>query len=530
MAAFALATGMAAPALASDDAQTLTTYVKARAADAQGDSAFAAAAYGDVLNAAPDNEIVAIRAYREALAAGDMALALKAQALLDGRGLAPVDGALLVVADRLAHSDAKGVEAALTKLEKTPFDFMIPIIRAWQRYDRDPDGAIRMLDASQTSAFGRRYAMESLALMELGAGRADTGIARLQTLGLNNRQSLDIRVAAAQLLAGRGEAERARSLVEGSDSVFTALRGRLSNGPKASARFGVARLYARLAGELTSDATLPLAVMLARCALLIDNSDDHARLVLADSLSRSGSFGSAQKVLASIPTDSIFSRVARGAEIVILTRAGDEAAALQTAAALARDGSGSEIRVYADLLMQGGQYAQAAAAYARARGKGGAGPDWALLLAEGSALERSGNWKAGLAQLTKAADLAPEEPLVLNYLGYAMLERGDNVAAAQKLIERAHSLKPDDAAITDSLGWAYFIRGDIARALPLIEKAAQGQPADSDIQEHLGDIYWKLGRKFEARYAWRAAALTAEGDQAARIAGKLGGGPPAAKP
>jgi len=85
-------------------------------------------------------------------------------------------------------------------------------------------------------------------------------------------------------------------------------------------------------------------------------------------------------------------------------------------------------------------------------------------------------------------------------------------------------LKPGDSAITDSLGWAYFQRGDLARALPLLERAAQGQPGDETINEHLGDAYWKSGRFFEARYAWRAAAVTAQGDDKARLTAKIDDG------
>ena len=91
--------------------------------------------------------------------------------------------------------------------------------------------------------------------------------------------------------------------------------------------------------------------------------------------------------------------------------------------------------------------------------------------------------------------LAPEEPLALNYLGYAQIVHGEPVAPAQALLEKASALRPNDAAITDSLGWAYHLAGDSKRALPLIERAAAASPADVEVNEHLGDIYWTLGRR-----------------------------------
>ena len=98
------------------------------------------------------------------------------------------------------------------------------------------------------------------------------------------------------------------------------------------------------------------------------------------------------------------------------------------------------------------------------------------------------------------------------------------MAEGKRLLERASALRPDDPAITDSLGWAYYRSGDAARAVPLLERAAQGDPGNSTINEHLGDAYWAAGRRFEARYAWRAAAIHAQGEQQARLAGKLADG------
>jgi Flp pilus assembly protein TadD len=85
-------------------------------------------------------------------------------------------------------------------------------------------------------------------------------------------------------------------------------------------------------------------------------------------------------------------------------------------------------------------------------------------------------------------------------------------------------LKPGDPQITDSLGWAYYRRGDLAKALPLLERAAKADPGDPRINEHLGDAYWRSGRRYEARYAWRAAAIYADDDAIRRLEGKIANG------
>jgi Flp pilus assembly protein TadD len=144
-----------------------------------------------------------------------------------------------------------------------------------------------------------------------------------------------------------------------------------------------------------------------------------------------------------------------------------------------------------------------------------------LYLLEGSALEQGGRWEEARTALEKALALAPEEPVVLNYLGYAQVERRQNVPAALDLLRKASALKPDDPSITDSLGWAQYVAGDPKAAVPILERAAAGAPDDVTINEHLGDALWTTGRRYEARYAWTAAGTFAEGDVAERISAKV---------
>ena len=110
---------------------------------------------------------------------------------------------------------------------------------------------------------------------------------------------------------------------------------------------------------------------------------------------------------------------------------------------------------------------------------------------------------------------------MLNYLGYAELVRHENPDEAERLIREAHRLAPDNDAITDSLGWALYLRGRLPEAIAMLEHAAQGQPADVEINEHLGDAYFAAGRRIEARFAWRAALVYAEGADRTRIAAKM---------
>ena len=134
--------------------------------------------------------------------------------------------------------------------------------------------------------------------------------------------------------------------------------------------------------------------------------------------------------------------------------------------------------------------------------------------------------KAAVASLTKtlALALAPDQPLILNFLGYAKLERGEDLDAAEAMIRKASALAPEDASITDSLGWALFKRGRYADAIETLERASAKDPRQPEINEHLGDALYSIGRRYEARFAWNAALISAGDDVAARIRLKIAAG------
>ena len=139
-------------------------------------------------------------------------------------------------------------------------------------------------------------------------------------------------------------------------------------------------------------------------------------------------------------------------------------------------------------------------------------------------LEDAGRWPEAKQALQQALALQPDQPLLLNFIGYGQLERGENMDAAEAMIRKASELAPDDASITDSLGWAEFKRGKVDQAIGTLQKAAEKDPGQAEIQEHLGDALYKSGRRYEARYAWNAALVTAEDEIAARVKAKLAGG------
>jgi tetratricopeptide (TPR) repeat protein len=130
---------------------------------------------------------------------------------------------------------------------------------------------------------------------------------------------------------------------------------------------------------------------------------------------------------------------------------------------------------------------------------------WVLYYYRGIANERRKNWAAAEADLKKALELNPDQPLVLNYLGYSWVDQGVNLDEAFKMLRRAVDLRSRDGYIVDSLGWAYYRLGRYEEAVRELEKAIDLKPSDPVINDHLGDAYWRVGRKLEARFQWNHA-------------------------
>jgi tetratricopeptide (TPR) repeat protein len=247
-------------------------------------------------------------------------------------------------------------------------------------------------------------------------------------------------------------------------------------------------------------------------------------------LSRRDRVDDAIAALRSVPLADPMSAQARDAEVRALNDADRQAEALQVAnrAVSSGDPAVGDYARLGDVLTSLKRYEEAAAAYARALQL--VGPNarredrWPLLLLQASALEEANHWPQTRHLLTQALALAPDEPLILNFLGYAKLERGEDLDSAEAMIRKASALAPDDASITDSLGWAVFKRGRTQEAIEILTRAAKGDPTQAEIHEHLGDALYKAGHKFEARYAWSAALVTAEDEVASRLKAKIDAG------
>ncbi|NHT79041.1 tetratricopeptide repeat protein [Rhizobiaceae bacterium CRRU44] len=153
--------------------------------------------------------------------------------------------------------------------------------------------------------------------------------------------------------------------------------------------------------------------------------------------------------------------------------------------------------------------------------------DWSIYFQRGIAYERLKEWEKAEPSFKKALELNPDQPQVLNYLGYSWVDKNINLDEGLNMIRRAVELKPDDGYIVDSLGWAYFRLGQFDEAVAELERAAELMAGDPTINDHLGDAYWRVGRKLEAVFQWnQTLELKPEADEIPKIKAKIENGLP----
>jgi tetratricopeptide (TPR) repeat protein len=153
--------------------------------------------------------------------------------------------------------------------------------------------------------------------------------------------------------------------------------------------------------------------------------------------------------------------------------------------------------------------------------------NWVIYYYRGICYERAKQWPKAEADLKKSLELYPEQPHVLNYLGYSWIDQGVHLDEGMSMIKRAVDQRADDGYIVDSLGWAHYRLGHMDEAVKQLERAVELKPEDPTINDHLGDAYWRVGRVLEAQFQWsHARDLKPEPEDLVKIEAKLKSGLP----
>lgn len=364
------------------------------------------------------------------------------------------------------------------------------------------DAALETFERIWASGLRLAVATEYHARLLHAAGRTGDAIDRLAMFGDEIGQNAAIEALLADLRAGRPVGTVRPSLAEG-------------------AALSVYIPAAALAARTETD----LAGVYFALALHLDPGLHVARTLWGDALDRAGRREDAIAILESVPESSVFHATARGQIAWALRRMdrNEEALAVASEALEAAPDRNLKIQL-GDLFRSLGKHDEAERIFGEIiEADAAAGrEDWRLLYARGAARQELGRWPEAEQDLLGALEQAPDEPALLNYLGYSWIDRGENLEDGFYLIERAVQLRPDAGYIVDSLGWAYYRLGRYEEAVEQLERAVELSPGEPVLNDHLGDAYWRVGRTLEAGFQWnRALTLAPEAEDAALLHAKL---------
>ncbi len=278
--------------------------------------------------------------------------------------------------------------------------------------------------------------------------------------------------------------------------------GRRSPPPPPTIRQGAAFALLTPAVGMVQAKQTQIGLAYLRLAMRLDPGRNDAWLMVGDLLQESGDVEGARAAYQRPKPGQPEYAAAQAKLAWSYQNAGDKVGAIKLARAGAATGDSDARLTLADLLRADEQYPEAikllSGLIAEAKQ-----PDWRLYYARGASYERHGDWPHAEADLQAALKLRPEEPELLNYLGYAWIDRGQRLDQALGMVQKAVAAAPRSGAIVDSLGWAYFRLGDYKKAVEKLEQAVELEAGDPEINGHLGDAYWMVGRKDEAQFQWK---------------------------
>ncbi|HUN43525.1 MAG TPA: tetratricopeptide repeat protein [Acetobacteraceae bacterium] len=445
--------------------------------------------------------------------------------------------AQLVLADQDARTgNWASAEQRYRALPRQNVNLLLqPLLIAWSQVgEGDSRAALATLRPfAEGPRFRGLFSLHAGMIADLAGQTADasryyaTALADMPAMNLRMAQILaswDVRsghpAAAQQTFAALGTAAPDLTIALPSLEATSAAR------PVTRPIEGIAEAYMALAGALRAQDSSDYAMMMLRLALDLRPDLTAARLMAADMLSGDQRSAAALQMLASIPRNDPLAGLVGMRRTEILEQMGrtDEALQELTHLAAAYPDSPLPLIQRGDILRAKDHYNEAIAAYTAGIAKLGQqqAEDWPVFYDRGIALENAHQWHKAELDFRHALQLSPDQPYVLNYLGYSWANKDEHLAEARQMIQTASERLPNDGAITDSLGWVMLRQGQIAQAVQVLQRAVEQDPEDATINGHLGDAYMKAGRNLEAQYQWRRALTLNPGpEDTAKLEAKL---------
>lgn len=499
-----------------------------------------AATYLSAALAEQDTPDLRQRVFLLHIAANDMDEAIEAARSLEADQLVIPEASLVLGLEQARVGRFEPAAASLRELGEDGLSGLVrPFLLAWAAQGvGDGETARDTLNSADPTL--ATLGMYHAAMLDAMAGRTREAESALRAVTSQTGGSSERVVRAfAAVLVANGKRDEALGVYRdaiargGSDllrsDMATAEDGQTPELPFTDAQGGMADALIGLSEALARQQGGAQSLVYARLASYVRPDLAEAYLLAGDIFSIQDNPELAIAAYQEVPQDSPLGWGARlsAARVLHNQDRGPEAERALMAMAEERPDRTDALVTLGDLERGEQRYAEAEQAYTQALDRLGTPTpaNWILLYNRAITYERQDKWPQAEADFLKALELEPDQPLVLNYLGYSWIDRGMNLEPAQDMIRNAVAQRPEDGFIVDSLGWVYYLTGQFDRAVEQLERAVELEPSDPVINDHLGDAYWRVGREREARFQWkRALSLEPETDAIPAIETKLKSG------
>lgn len=528
---------VALPSAASADGLA-GSYLAARAAAIAGDHAQSAAYFDLALQYDPGNaRLISSSVFAHASLGEWEQAAEVAQALPED-----ADGQELVTLVEFVRFVTLGeFQAAIDMIEagEGPGPLADDLTRAWLTF-----GLGNMSGAVETfEALAAERGLEELAALHLALARAAVGdfeaaheiLSGNTGIDISNTErvvraravvmlQLDMRAEALDLLDGYTQAVPDPGLLD--------LQARIGSGEDVAYDFvitaqdGVAEVFFTVAQLLSGDRNTTLPLLMAQAARGIDPDHSDAVVLAGELMAGTEQFALAADTYAAVPEDDpnyIEAQMGRAGALEELGQQ-EEAVGILQVLSDERPDLASVHAAYADILRRAERFEEAIVAYSSVLELVDTDLPryWFIYYARAISYHQTDNWDPAEADFRRALELNPEQPNVLNYLGYSLVEQRRSFDEALGMIQRAVAAQPESGFIVDSLGWVYYRLGRFEEAVAPMERAVELEANDPIVNDHLGDVYWVNGRFREAEFQWhRALSFGPDEEDAIRIRRKL---------
>ncbi len=513
-----LMTSVAVPAFSESGAGS---YLAGRQAIYESDYSAAERYYAQALRFDPQNPLLLESVVVARIALGEIARALPIAEQIEEANL-PSQAARMAISANLI-AEGKLDELLARDPESQGIGPLVDgLMIAWAYLGQgEMTKAMEQFDSVATQEGLKEFALyhKSMALASIGDFEGAEAILAVND-GTVARFSRRAALARTEILSQLDRNEEAiqfldNVFVAGSDPTIETFMSQLAAGETLpftharSAQDGMAEIFFTVGAALNSEASADYVLLYTRLASFLRPDHVDAILLSAELLDKLEQYDLAVEAYRLVPAGSNDHHVAELGRAEVLDRSGKTDAAVEVLQNLAaQDADLPSVHVaLADLQRRQENYAAAVASYdtAIALTDSAAGGNWFLHYARGISHERLKQWDQAETDFRRALELNPDQPQVLNYLGYSLVERQEKLDEALDMIQRAVAARPDSGYIVDSLGWVLFRLGRYDEAVEHMEHAVELMPVDPVVNDHLGDVYWAVGRAREAEFQWSRA-------------------------